>query len=157
MVTKCYHLKCIQLLQSYDDVIKWTHFSRHWPFAWGIHRPGKYWNYEIEFQIFTRPNVEFPSQRPVTQSFGVFFDLPLNRWLSKKSRRRWFETPLRSLWHHCNGTQRQRVCLPVSVIQKHCITVSNSTNEVSFEGYNSNTMNILYCCGYASGHLGNLC
>ena len=26
---------------------------------------------------------EFPAQRPVTQSFGVFFDLRLNRWLSK--------------------------------------------------------------------------
>ena len=45
----------------------------------------------------------FPSQRPVTQrSFDVFFDLrPKNR-LSKQSRRRWFETPLPSLWRHCN-------------------------------------------------------
>ena len=45
---------------------------------------------------------EFPSQRPVTRSFDVFFDLRLNKRLSKKSRRRWFETPLRSLWRHCN-------------------------------------------------------
>ena len=28
---------------------------------------------------------EFPSQRPVTQSFGVFFDLRLNKRLSKQS------------------------------------------------------------------------
>ena len=36
-------------------------------------------------------NVEFPSQRPVTRSFDVFFDLRLNKWLSKQSRRWWFE------------------------------------------------------------------
>ena len=28
---------------------------------------------------------EFPAQRPVTQSFDVFFDLRLNKWLSKQS------------------------------------------------------------------------
>ena len=42
------------------------------------------------------------AQRPVTRSFDVFFDLRLNKWLSKESRRRWFEMPLRSLWPHCN-------------------------------------------------------
>ena len=45
---------------------------------------------------------EFPSHRPVTRSFHVFFDLRLNKRLSKQSRRRWFETPSRSLWRHCN-------------------------------------------------------
>ena len=35
---------------------------------------------------------EFPSQRPVMWSFDVFFDLGLNKWLSKQSRRWWFET-----------------------------------------------------------------
>ena len=45
---------------------------------------------------------EFPSQSPVTWSFDVFFDLGLNKRLSKHSRRRWFETPSRSLWRHCN-------------------------------------------------------
>ena len=44
----------------------------------------------------------FPSQRPETRSFGVSFDLRLNKRLSKQSRRRWFETPLRSSWRHCN-------------------------------------------------------
>ena len=45
---------------------------------------------------------EFPSQRPVTQSFGVSFDLRLNKRLSKQSRGWRFETPSRSLSHHCN-------------------------------------------------------
>ena len=45
--------------------------------------------------------VEFPPQRPVTQSFDVFFDLRLNKRLSKQSWRRWFDTLSRSLWRHC--------------------------------------------------------
>ena len=50
---------------------------------------------------------EFPSQRPVTRSFDVFFvDLWLNKRLSKHSRRRRIETPSRCLWRHCNGCLR---------------------------------------------------
>ena len=45
---------------------------------------------------------EFPSQRPVMRSFDVFFDLHLNKRLSKQSRRWWFGTPSRPLWRHCN-------------------------------------------------------
>ena len=45
---------------------------------------------------------EIPSQRPVTRSFDVFFDLRLNKRLSKQSKHWWFETPSRSLWRHCN-------------------------------------------------------
>ena len=37
---------------------------------------------------------EFPSQRPVTRSFDVFFDLRLNKRLGKQS--------MRSLWRHCD-------------------------------------------------------
>ena len=47
---------------------------------------------------------DFPSQRPVTRSFDVFFDLRLNKRLSKQSWGWWFETPLHSLWRHCNGS-----------------------------------------------------
>ena len=45
----------------------------------------------------------FPSQRPVTQRFDVFFDLCLNKRLSTPWRRRWFGTPWPSLWRHCNA------------------------------------------------------
>ena len=48
----------------HDDVIKWKHFPRY----------------------------EFPTQRPVTRSIDVFFDLRLNKQLSKQSRGWWFET-----------------------------------------------------------------
>ena len=40
---------------------------------------------------------------PVTWSFDVFFDLRLNKRLSKQSRGWWFETPSRPLWRHCNA------------------------------------------------------
>ena len=29
---------CQQSTQDHDDVIKWKHFPRYWPFVWGIHR-----------------------------------------------------------------------------------------------------------------------
>ena len=45
---------------------------------------------------------EFPAQRPVTRSFDVFFDLRLNKRLSKQSWGWWFETLSCSLWRHCN-------------------------------------------------------
>ena len=43
----------------------------------------------------------FPSQRPVTWSFAVFFDLHLSKRLKKQLRLQWFETPPHSLWRHC--------------------------------------------------------
>ena len=45
---------------------------------------------------------EFPAQRPVTRSFDVFFDLHLNKQLSKQSWGSWFETLSRPLWRHRN-------------------------------------------------------
>ena len=50
---------------------------------------------------FTGPG-EFPTQRPVTRSFDVFFDLRLNKRVSKQPSGWWFETLSRSLWRHCN-------------------------------------------------------
>ena len=70
----------------HHDVIKWKHFPRYWPFVRVIHRsPG-----------------EFPTQRPMTRSFDVFFDLCLNKRLSKQSWGWWFEMLLSPLWRHCN-------------------------------------------------------
>ena len=45
---------------------------------------------------------EFPTQRPVMRSFDVFFDLRLNKQLSKQPWGWWFETLSWSLWRHCN-------------------------------------------------------
>ena len=45
---------------------------------------------------------EFPTQRPVTRSFDVFFDLRPNKRLSKQWWCWWFETQSCPLWRHCN-------------------------------------------------------
>ena len=45
---------------------------------------------------------EFPTQRPVTRSFDIFFDLRLNKRLSKQSWSWWFETLACPLWRQCN-------------------------------------------------------
>ena len=50
---------------------------------------------------FTGPG-EFPTQRPVTWSFDLFFDLSLNKQLSKQPWGWWFETPSWSLWRQYN-------------------------------------------------------
>ena len=41
---------------------------------------------------------EFRTQRPVTRSFDVFFDLRVNKRLSKQSWGWWFKTPSYPLW-----------------------------------------------------------
>ena len=45
---------------------------------------------------------EFHTQRPLTRSFDVFFDLRQNKRLSKQPRGWWFEAPSWSLWRQCN-------------------------------------------------------
>ena len=45
---------------------------------------------------------EFPTQRPVTRSFDVYFDLCPNERLSKHSWGWWLEMPPRPLWCHRN-------------------------------------------------------
>ena len=46
---------------------------------------------------------EFPSQRPLTRNFDVFFDLHLNKRLNKQSWGWWFQTPSRPSWRQCNA------------------------------------------------------
>ena len=45
---------------------------------------------------------EFPTQRPVTRGFDVYFDLRPNKRLSKQSLGWWFETLSPPLWRHRN-------------------------------------------------------
>ena len=45
---------------------------------------------------------EFPAQRPVTRSFDVFFDLRLNKRLSKQTWGWCFETLSHPSRRHCN-------------------------------------------------------
>ena len=54
---------------------------------------------------------KFPTQRPVTRSFDVFFELRLNKRLSEQSWGWWFETPSCSLWRNCNDSLVQVISL----------------------------------------------
>ena len=67
---------------------------------------------------FTGPG-EFPTHRPVTRSFDVFFDLRLNKPLSKQSWGWWFETLSRSLWRHRNDLAWEIINVKSSV---HSVT-----------------------------------
>ena len=74
---------------------------------------------------------EFPTQRPVTRSFDVFFDLRPNKWLSKQSQGWWFETTSGPLWRHCNGkywtTRRNTMTVaPTMAVVQH--TASSHPN-----------------------------
>ena len=53
---------------------------------------------------------EFPAQRPVTGSFDVFFDLRLNKQLSKQLWGWWFQMLSCPLWRHCNVVFRPQNC-----------------------------------------------
>ena len=53
------------------------------------------------------------TQRLVTRSFDVFFDLRLNIWLSKQWWGWWFKTSSRPLWRHCIGfiySKSHKIC-----------------------------------------------
>ena len=45
---------------------------------------------------------EFPTQRPVTRIFDVYFDLRPNKQLNKQLWGWWFETLAPPLWRHRN-------------------------------------------------------
>ena len=49
------------------------------------------------------------TQRPVTRSFDVFFDLRLNKQLSKQSWGWWFETLPRPLWRQRNDKEHNSI------------------------------------------------
>ena len=67
-------------------------FSRYWP-LWGESTRHRW----------------IPLTKVSDGEFDVLFDLRLNKRLCKQSRRRWFETPSRSLWRHCNDNRWQQI------------------------------------------------
>ena len=66
---------------------------------------------------------EFPTQRPVAWSLDVFFDLCLNKGLTKQLWGWWSETQSRSLWHHCNDFVMKKELFQHTIL-KHLITYS---------------------------------
>ena len=78
---------CYFVIPLHGDVIKWKPLSRYRPFVRGIHWSGV-----------------GSTHKGHCSELWCLFDPCLNRRLSNQSRHRWFATPLRSVWCHCNGT-----------------------------------------------------
>ena len=122
-----YIMQWFPLLVYHGDVMKWKHFPRYWPFVWGIHPPPA-----PPPQPQPPPSTPPPphpdpphphphppphppphphpthTQRPVTRSFDVFFDLRPNKQLSKQWCGWWFETASCPLWRYCNVFQTRQ-------------------------------------------------
>ena len=72
----------------------------------------------------------FPSQMPVTRSFDVFFDLGLNKRLSKQWRRTWFRPPSRSLWRYCYSLRSSAYNIITKDVQHRSIpNTDNNTQQ----------------------------
>ena len=103
---------------------------------------------------------EFPTQRPVTRSFDVFFDLHPNKRSSKQWWGLWFETPSSPLWRHCNdqpalshmvgrtATVVYRSGMYISVM---CLSMyyAKISHEVVF--MNKNQIDIKFCSIHQNG------
>ena len=61
---------------------------------------------------------EFPTKRPVTRSFDVYFGLRPNKRLSEQSWGWWFEMPSHPLWRHRNGMIQYKQFICVRLICK---------------------------------------
>ena len=79
---------------------------------------------------FTGPG-EFPPQRPLTRSFDVFFDLRLNKRLSKQPWGWWFETPSWSLWRYCDDF--------------HCLGLEENGRHFAIFTFNCIVLNESWC------------
>ena len=78
-------------MRNQNDVGKWKHFPRYWPFVRGIHRsPVKFphkgqWRLSLMFSLMCAWTNGWANNRDAA-----------------KSRRQWLETPSCSFWRHCN-------------------------------------------------------
>ena len=100
---KCHRL--LVLINVHDNCPAWS--------VWSLPVSREYiswWRHQVEtFSALLSLCVgnspitgEFPSQRPMSRTFDVFFDLRLNKQLSRQSCGWRFETPSCPLWRHCN-------------------------------------------------------
>ena len=91
-----------------EDVTYITHWLR--PCSAILGQKTAWWRHQMETRYWTLCG-EFTGHRwiPRTEASDAvlwfLFYLRLNLQFSKRCRRWWFETPLRSLWRHCNGSR----------------------------------------------------
>ena len=93
-------------LIQYDDVIKWTHSTRYWPFVRGIH-----WS------------AVNSHQKGQWRGALMFLWSAPDRRFSKLSWGLWFETPSHPLWRRCDdeskNSKQNCVYITWDVIRMH--------------------------------------
>ena len=119
----------------HDDVIKWKHFPRYWPFVRGIHRSP----------------VNSPHKGQWRGALMFCFHLRLNKRLSRQSWGWWFETPSHPLWRHCNDMVGfPSIC--EAVLKKMSKTNSSLQNLIMMTSSNGNIFRVTGpLCGEFTG------
>ena len=103
----------------HDDVMKWKHFPPYWAFVRKIHRSP----------------VNSPHKVPWRGALMFSLICALNKRLNKQSWGRWFETPSRSLWRHCNVIRMRDPFILQS--QHHRRWFPSSNKQGKSEGFES--------------------
>ena len=106
--------------ETHDDVIKWKHFPRHWPFVRGIHR--------------SPVNSPHKGQWRRALMFSV-----ICVWTNAWTNHREAETSSRSLWRHCNQYTcfmpfHLRLCLVVEYRAMLFDAINSFQNSTIFRG-----------------------
>ena len=109
-ITARLSLTCHAIRRLHDDVIKWKHFPRNWPFVRAIHRspvncPHKgRWRGALMFSLIC---------------------VWINNWVNN---RWWFETLSWSLWRHCNADSLKQKCHFDLIFITGCTTCCQNVN-----------------------------
>ena len=96
--TLCYVAKCFTWIGHALTNQWYNNCCRHTCTSWWRHQMGTFSALLVLWAGNSPVTGEFLWQRPVTRSFDVFFDLRLNKRLSKQSLGWWFKTPSCSLY-----------------------------------------------------------
>ena len=83
---------CICHQSYHDDVIKWKHFPRYWPFVRRIHRSP----------------VNSPHKGQSRGALMLSLICALNKQLSKQAWGWWLKSPAGPFWPHCNVTTNKK-------------------------------------------------
>ena len=95
----------VRFPSQHDDVIKWKHFPRNWPFLREIHRspvnfPHKgQWRGALMFSLIETPAWSLwrhRNEEPIMGKFNVFCVVSCNKLFNKQSDSRWFHKLWRS-------------------------------------------------------------
>ena len=105
-------MACSSILPLHDDVIKWNHFPRYWPFVRGIHRSP----------------VNSPHKGQWRGALMLSLICALNKRLNKQSCGWWLEAQSHSLWHHCNARSVQS-CFVCAILDINTASPDLKTSE----------------------------